>query len=202
MFKGLVTEVHGLEGWAVFDPSRRYRYALGRTWRSDRPAVLFCLQNPSTAGAKEADATLRRGIGFALRWGYGSVIFVNRSARIATDVFSILPSDAPEAIMGERNQEVLRWACSLGRRAESSPAPEARPAAIRVAAWGAMPDWFRQATETSVTTILEQGGLDGWQCLGVTKAGEPRHPLRLPYETPLRAWTPSAERRAAAEPPF
>lgn len=202
IFHGLVTETHGSMGWAVFDEPRLYRYALGRVWRTDRPPLVWCLQNPSTAGARQSDATLRRGIGFAVRWGYGSVVFVNRAASIATDVSALEYGQPDVELMGPRNPEVLRWACNLGRHAENSPAPEVRPAAIRIAAWGAMPGWFAAATEPSVTTLLEHGGLDGWQCLGLTKGNEPRHPLRLPYATPLRAWVPSQEQRAAAAPPF
>jgi hypothetical protein len=46
-----------------------YRYELWRRW-AEGPHVLFVMLNPSTADAVTDDATIRKCIGYAKRWGY------------------------------------------------------------------------------------------------------------------------------------
>ena len=69
---------------AEFSPCRTYRYVLRRTW-SAGPAVGFILLNPSTADETENDPTIRRCIGYAKAWGYGSLVLGNLFALRSTD---------------------------------------------------------------------------------------------------------------------
>src|SRR5262249_15197240 len=57
---------------AVLSPCRRYCFALWRRW-GNGPQVLFVLLNPSTVDESTDDPTVRRCIGFARSWGFGSV---------------------------------------------------------------------------------------------------------------------------------
>src|SRR5690348_9608350 len=61
---------------AVLSPCRNYRFALWRR-RDDGPQVLFILLNPSTADESTDDPTVRRCIGFARAWGFGTVAIGN-----------------------------------------------------------------------------------------------------------------------------
>src|SRR4051812_15620668 len=61
---------------AEFSPCRRYRFALWRRWDSG-PQVLFAMLNPSTADETTNDPTIRRCIGFARAWGFGSLAVGN-----------------------------------------------------------------------------------------------------------------------------
>ncbi len=69
---------------AAFDSTGTYRYALWREWDASAPRLGFVLLNPSTADAENDDPTLRRCMGFARAWGYGSLQIVNLFAYRAT----------------------------------------------------------------------------------------------------------------------
>ncbi|MEM7102805.1 MAG: DUF1643 domain-containing protein [Bacteroidota bacterium] len=62
---------------AIFSNDRIYRYRLSRYWDDTKPAVLFIGLNPSTADEKTNDPTIRRLIGFARRWGFGTMHVCN-----------------------------------------------------------------------------------------------------------------------------
>jgi hypothetical protein len=66
-------------GSADISPCGRYRYTLHRTWgASERPrGAVFVMLNPSTADAEKSDATVRKCIGFAQRWGLDGISIVN-----------------------------------------------------------------------------------------------------------------------------
>ena len=62
---------------AIFSEDRKYRYQLRRSWNSELANLLFIGLNPSTADEHHDDPTLRRLIGFAKGWGYGSLTLCN-----------------------------------------------------------------------------------------------------------------------------
>ncbi|MCA9774331.1 MAG: DUF1643 domain-containing protein, partial [Myxococcales bacterium] len=70
---------------ARFDATGTYRYGLIRLWDAARPRALFIMLNPSTADAEREDPTIRRCIGFARTWGFGSMEAVNLFAYRTTD---------------------------------------------------------------------------------------------------------------------
>lgn len=69
----------------TFSPCRTYRYSLVHEWDRDLPRVAFIMLNPSTADENALDPTLRRCLGFARSWGYGSFEIGNVFAFRATD---------------------------------------------------------------------------------------------------------------------
>jgi hypothetical protein len=151
---------------AAFSRCGTYRYALWRRWDESRPAVLFVGLNPSTADAHRDDPTIRRCIGFANSWGFGSVIVANLFA-YRTPHPKLLRA-APNPI-GPRND---RWLRTL-----------ATDAGLVVAAWGADGEYLRRATEVSAR-------LGDCRCLGLTASGAPRHPLYVRKDVLPRPYAP------------
>lgn len=146
-------------GAAHFSACGRYRYALWRSWDSTRPRCLFIALNPSTADATRDDPTMRRCIAFAKSWGFGGMAVGNLFAFRATQPADMKAEPHP---IGRGND---RWLLRLA--AESS---------LRVAAWGSHGAWRGRAAH-----VLEM--LDGFECLGVTASGAPRHPLYVRGDT-------------------
>ena len=146
---------------AVISYCGRYRYALWRTWDSTLHQVTFILLNPSTADAIKNDPTIRRCIGFAKIWGYGSIAIGNLFAYRATS-----PSVMKEAVdaVGPDNPS---WLMTL---LEND---------LCVAGWGTHGSWL----DMDKWACQKYPGR--FQCLGVTLNGHPKHPLYLPMKAEL-----------------
>ena len=87
--------VYGIEYGAIFDVNGRYRYSLWRAWSPYHPRIAFVLLNPSTANEQRNDPTIRRCMGFARAWNFGSMEVVNLFAIMATDYRDHIQSDEP-----------------------------------------------------------------------------------------------------------
>lgn len=150
-----------IERGAVLSPCRRYRYQLTRTWDESLATVAFVGLNPSTADATLDDPTVRRCVGFARDWGFGSLVLVNLFA---------LRSTAPAKLYSARDPvgpENNRWLRLAREYAETV-----------VAAWGVHGELHGR--EREVRRLVPN-----LRCLGRTSAGHPRHPLYLSKNTPL-----------------
>jgi len=156
---------------ATISPCGRYRYALTRGWGSGFRATWIML-NPSTADASLDDPTIRRCKSFSSSWGCGALTVVNLYAWRATDPAQLkLPG---RDIIGPDNDDTIRAAVI----------PAARYGWPVIAAWGANADIERAG---QVTEMVERAGVV-LKCLGATKSGHPRHPLRLDGRTPLEMY--------------
>lgn len=145
---------------AIFSECRTWRYTLSRTWTDQTPAcnVLFILLNPSTADENEDDPTLRRGINFAKRWGFGGIVFCN--------LFAFCTAHP---------RELKRAQYPVGPINDWHIIEQVDKAEQIILAWGAHGHYrFR---DDAVLKILK--GRKLW-CLGTTKGGFPMHPLYLP----------------------
>ena len=154
---------------ATFDASGRYRYTLWRHWQRDRPKVAFVMLNPSTADHRVDDPTIRRCIGFARSWGYGSLLVVNLFAYRTPSPTVLRRARDP---VGPRNDHYLRYA--------------RRRAAAVVIAWG-VHGRLRDRHE-QVLSLLSQRGATRLMCLGRTRHGFPRHPLYLRASARPQPW--------------
>ncbi len=162
----------------------RFRYVLGRRF-TERPKVplrLCVWMNPSTADDKTDDASIRVGMGYAWRWGDGGILVVNVLDLILTDSTRLPSHD--EATGPEHDQHVRdvlsgkhgavrdMVLCGWGDRA-SGPASERMLKEIRQA--GLVPS-----------------------ALGITKAGNPVHPLRKSKDlVPMQLSALLAQRKCA-----
>src|SRR5207245_5050174 len=92
--------VDGIDYGAIFDIDGRYRYSLWRAWSAYHPRIVFILLNPSTADEQRNDPTIRRCMGLARVWNFGSMEVVTLFAYWATDCRELLKIDDP---VGEEN---------------------------------------------------------------------------------------------------
>lgn len=173
-----------VESSAEFSPCRRYRYALRRAF-ADGPTVMFVGLNPSTADESRDDPTIRRCLGFARTWGYGTLIMANAYAFRATDPRDLHVADGP---VGEPGEWADLWLYSLALESD-----------LVVAAWGADPGPDPTRPEHVLHTVCSAlrvraaiGLRHGLFALGLTQNGSPRHPLYvradvIPVSYPLEA---------------
>jgi len=164
---------------AHFSPCKTWRYTLSRRWNLNLPMVTFVLLNPSTADALHDDPTNRRGMGFARSWGFGACVFVNLFAFRSPYPKVMKASDDP---VGPDNDEwILR--CAVGSD-------------LVVCAWGV--NGVYRGRDLEVLEILNGFKL---RCLGLTKAGYPRHPLYLKKDTELERFPPMPNFLPPSNPP-
>lgn len=159
---------------AEFSDDGRYRYELSRVWEPAAWTALFIMLNPSTADGEVDDPTIRRCMGFARSHGYGGIRVLNLFAFRSTNPRVLAHADDP---VGPANDENLRLAFAARH--------EARMPVI--AAWGALTT-FTSSRAWKVGRMLARSSV-AVQCLGTTKAGDPRHPLYVRGDQPLEPWS-------------
>lgn len=142
-----------------------YRYDLVRAWGAG-PRLLIAGLNPSTADGTKDDPTIWREIGFAFRWGFGSLVKINL-----------------EPYVTSRPERLLTWRAFRDQDASSARIKNfavcgamCRRADLHLAAWGAGADpgvldlWLQEARRVAGRPIP-------WHCLGTNADGSPRHTL-------------------------
>ena len=154
-----------IKGGATFDRSRRYRYRLWRFWDQDLPALTLIMLNPSAADAVYNDQTISTCIRLAQRLKYGGIEVVNLFAYCTSDPRQLKATRNP---VGKHNDEYI-----------AASAVKTKSVLI---AWGNHGLW--QGRHAEVLDLLRAIAKPVY-CLGVTKQGQPRHPLYLPGDTPM-----------------
>ena len=152
---------------AVFAEDRTHRLYLWRRWNNNLPWIMFIGLNPSTADERLNDPTIRREIGFAVRWGYGGLFKFNAFTLVSTDPAK-LNIETPIVLGADLAMRVARERCDKA-----------------VAAWGNLITRVR-GWEDRVERIKRD--LSPLYCLGTTRQGHPRHPLYLPGDSELTAF--------------
>ena len=157
-------EVHGTKGdftdRALYSDDMLYRYEFERRW-GDGPAAVWVLLNPATGDTDgKARPTLGRCIQRTASWGLNAIVIVNLFAFRATKPRDLLLAADP---VGDRNDEIIADAVK--------GAPQV------VAAWGAHGRLLDRGRQ--VSAWLPRGTV----CLGLTRTGQPRHPLYVPAST-------------------
>lgn len=150
---------------AYISEDGKYRYWLLRVFDPRLPILCIIGVNPSTADARKDDQTIRKDIGFAARLGYGGLLKLNVGAGRSTDprkwrkmADPIGPENSVQHLIGYIKQF---------------------KATKVVAAWGKNGNYFIGCCEAIVREIPDLF------CFGYNTDGSPRHPLMLPYSTPL-----------------
>ena len=151
---------------AEFSPDLIYRFRLWRAW-GDGPRLLVIGLNPSVADATADDPTIRRCISFARRWGFAGLEMRNLFAYRATDPRVMLRGSSPRGDGNTRGYiDAARAVTDLGGAV--------------LAAWGAHGRHQREG-DLLACRLIDVG--IGVACLGLTTAGQPRHPLYVAGNT-------------------
>lgn len=149
-----------------------YRYDLVRVWDDSLRLIVWVGLNPSTADAEIDDPTIRRCMGFARRDGAGGIVMLNRFALRSTDPRNLNDTYNNPDPCGPDNSAVFeKWYTNpfVGRIVVAYGAFRV----IRAGINPYHPRWVK--------------GRPIW-CLGTTKHGYPRHPLRVPYAQPFEPY--------------
>lgn len=136
---------------------------------------MFLGLNPSRADAERDDATLRRLGALARSWGHGRLLVLNLFARVSREPAQLRRCAEP---VGEHNAAWL--ATALAWLASQPKAAEGPPPRLWLG-WGQggqLHDRHRQVLD----------GLQCWRgdvvCVGLTRQGQPRHPLYCRADQP------------------
>jgi hypothetical protein len=163
---------------ATFSKDRSRRFELIRDFRDETGApdktVLFVMLNPSKAGEKEDDPTIRKTVGFARRWGYGRVAVVNLNPIVSTDPWAL----PPWVGIDTKNKAVIESWVILSD--------------LVVVAWGSPPRAIGKTIELpellySFREIAQIQQIPLY-CIGMTKRRDPLHPSRAPYTNGPKLW--------------
>lgn len=159
---------------ADFSPCRTWRYSLTRRWKSVGPLLPFTMLNPSTADEEANDPTVAKCCGYASLLGYSGVIITNVYALRSTDPSALRGHADP---VGPSNIVTLR---NLFAEATVTRTPI-------VCAWGGLGNI--RGGSAIVRGLLRDAGVRA-VCLGMTKYGEPLHPLYLKKNQALLEFKP------------
>jgi hypothetical protein len=155
----------GYDDTYVYSADRRYRWRFERRWSAGRTIAWVGL-NPGTGDTDGTPRpTLRRMVTMSRASGYGGLIVVNLFAWRTKDPKELREVDDP---VGIENDDMIATATS------------AAVSDMTVACWGHHGRLYDRAQY--VMEKIVEGDV---YCLGITKQGEPRHPLYVPAETRL-----------------
>lgn len=152
----------------------KYRYLLWREFNdifADDKVMTFIMLNPSTADADTDDPTIRRCIAFAKRHKCNYLQVINLFAFRATDPKELKYCEDP---VGPDNKEAFRDAIINCHNPDYK--------GIFVCAWGNHGTYMRQ--DETALGWLEEYGIPVY-CLGLSKDGNPKHPLYLKADSEL-----------------
>jgi hypothetical protein len=152
---------------ATISPCGLYRWNLRRSWDSSLPACNFIMLNPSTADHVQDDPTIRRCLGFARRFGCGSLIVTNLFAFRATKPAEMRAAADP---IGGDNNGYIVVAADQSQRSRG----------LVICAWGSHGHYRGRGPE--VWARLRSLGIRT-KALKLTRTGAPCHPLYLLSES-------------------
>jgi hypothetical protein len=149
-----------------------HRYVLRRSWIGDGGVVNFIMLNPSTADDVFDDATIRRCVGFAKRWGFSGLVVTNLFAYRATNPADLI------ALLNTSGG----WHMAVGEDNTAHIDREAKLAHAIVCAWGdncdKVPEYARNRAQDVIQMLRFHNDL---LCIRHTNAGNPAHPVRERY---------------------
>lgn len=160
---------------AEFSEQKSWRYWLSRAVDGNPggPIGLLIGLNPSVAGADvtETDHTITKEIEFARRWGWRGFWKGNLFGIVSTDSSRLVTLDYYDAV-GEHTDAYLE---NMASRADQI-----------VVCWGGKVPRLKRIRIGQVLRLVRRAApATPLQCFGIGKHGEPVHPLRLGYSTPL-----------------
>lgn len=153
---------------AVYSDCEAYRYDLTRIWQVSGQKALFVMLNPSTATEYQNDPTVERCERRARALGFGAFRVTNIFAFRATDP-KVMRS-MPDPIGPANDAAIVEGAAWADRI---------------ICAWGSHGAHLGRGI--SVERLLRATDKPLWQ-LGLTNAGQPKHPLYIGYDRQPELW--------------
>ena len=150
---------------ATFSEDRQRRFALWRVWERHKGLMLWVMCNPSTGSETKDDPTIRRVADFTKRGKYGGFVIVNLITQVTPHPIYI--RDEFEPAEADTHLRAAIESCGL-----------------HIAAWGcpsmrSKETWSLFRSRVEIVRALCPEML----CLGMTRGGYPKHPVRLPKAT-------------------
>lgn len=165
---------------AIISPCGKYRYRLDRQVAMEGPVYAFFGINPSTADAIKPDPTVSKWIGFTKVWGGSRFIVGNVFAYRSKNVKVLATVEDPFGDkIGDHVTDILT------------------EADILVPCWGntsKVPPKLRFAFDVLLDALVSSG--KPVRHFGLTKAGDPMHPLMLSYDTKLQHYATDEQEAA------
>lgn len=154
-----------------------YRSVLWRTWDPNALRALWVMLNPSTADALEDDPTIRRCVSFSRSWGMGGIIVMNLFDYRATS-----PKDLAKRLKDGGDVHDPEPMCSIIGQLRAPHTGRA------ILAWGAQGSLVGRSSAfiQLLNRVLDAEVKAKVLTLGLTKHGEPKHPLYLRSDTTPR----------------
>jgi hypothetical protein len=133
--------------------------------------------NPSTADGTVDDHTIRKCMGFALRWRMSGIRVVNLFAWRETSPKLLL--GVPDLVGPDNDEHIVQATRDLAHDSKNTI----------VFAWGGpYSGELRRLVAARARAVRELLAASDVFCLGTSKGGAPRHPLMLSYDTQLVPW--------------
>lgn len=150
---------------AYISSCKKYRYQLYRSWDPKKKLCSFIMLNPSTADDKIDDPTIRRCIGYAKKFGFGSMYVINLFAYRTPNKNILKEINDP---IGPENDKIVE---EIANKSD-----------IIILAQGNDGKYKNRSKE-----ILNKLSKNRYKiyCLKLSKLNEPCHPLYLRYDIPL-----------------
>lgn len=164
---------------AYLSPDRRYRYWLTRSWDDSLPMMCVIGLNPSTADEQADDPTIRKCLGFARRLGFGSLLMLNVGAYRATNPREWLKAEDPFG--PENTVSYLKEYIAQNSICVRDGETPTKGVTLVIAAWGRNCAKYRPLSRA----LAIAHSMPNLKCWGRNADRTPRHPLMLPYSTPL-----------------
>ena len=172
--------------FCLFSQCRSYRWILKREFPSGKRTVVFIGLNPSKANSTNNDRTLIRIINFCSRWNYKNIYVINLFGLISKSTSQLSKKKDP---VGINNDLITLKALEFWRKN------------VNCDLWLGWGDKGNlNSRDLEVLKLIRN--LSNWKSnenkyskrilsLGITKKGNPRHPLYLPnrsYLKPHHQW--------------
>lgn len=169
---------------AIISPCGGYRYRLEREVQAEGLVIAYFGINPSTADASLDDATVRKWRGFTQRNGGRRFIVGNIFALRATDVREVSFSNDGRTYDAQDRPVPYGHAENIAHLRQIIA-----DADVLVPCWGStrkITPRLRYCIAELLTVLMASG--KPVMHLGLTKDGDPRHPLMLGYDVPFTLW--------------
>ena len=157
---------------AIFSACGTWRYRLERDVQMNGLVFAFFGVNGATAGAVENDHTVCKWIGFTKINNGRRLMVGNPYAFCATDVREL--ATAVDPIGPDNDMHLMQIIAD---------------ADVLVPCWGSrakLPQRLHKRLDDLLAQLFASG--KPVKTFGLTKSGDPKHPLMLAYSTPLLSW--------------